>query len=770
MASKKDRKTVRRDGPGAGGADIQKGLEVESCQRLLEAGAIGARTYNGPNLLGPFMTRQDRLLSEMKWVAVDVYEQRKLSVAQCRLMSDMIRKYWVERSRAFVPGVVPEESRNASQSGRPAGSPRSNLTTPTGRSPTPNGLMPSSPEEGSLGEPDSSAEPSESMENDFLIPIEPFVPVDESFDYNTAVLAAVEWAVQQNLSKRGVDALRCNDSSNQLISFNHSLVSPVTLETQRTIFQEVVATSVMARAPNLFSLTSTVASVEGTQRKPLPTGNDRRVREATEPPSVTSPKHFFVSAIYSSFTPKEWSAVEDSLLRECVRDCSPENWELVASTFSWRMKLLVGQNPLRSATECMHRFGQLAPIEPVPTDTSRRKKVASTGSSSAPSFTPVALGRGRQSQWKIIERRDEAEFTEVEEIETDNPFLLCRSAACPPATANSFERRGLFAIPKPPTNYFAKAFFHFPFLIKSSVHAIGAATRDREALSYCFIVSKVEVDEKRTDGTTVSHGKRREVLAHHNPLIEEAHQEAQQLVHDIAVKASIARLKMDSPKRAFGVEEMVRKNAAAVPGNVPMYISGQMVCPAHPSFVNMTRIAEMTLGRLISSVSENPQQTNGPPPQVPVSIASLFQYCALFRKKYPAVFTSQQKINKPSMPAPRNQTTNNTASRIVARPPPPTPSVQKQAVQSAPVSLPQTPVEPVSAPVSAVISATSSAWVRSSQRPKRGSSSGPGSKAPPSPDGEAPPTPQQKSAENAFMVAGGPSLYGQFNHQSRKGR
>jgi hypothetical protein len=837
MASKKDRKAVRREGTGAVGADLHKGTEVESCQRLLESGAIGARTYSGPNILGPYMTRQDKLLAEIKWVAVDVYEQRKLAVAQCRLISNMVRKYWVERSRGFLPGAasmvqsywmsvareirapLAEEAKasalfklNTLQSVRPSGSPRSNMATPTAGGATPNGLMTPTPEEGSSEGPDKRAiahglvrewlnqrseeyppladgttgladfsvqvvkhhlredhvqlphhsagdslslvpeKSSVNLDTDFLLPIEPFISPDRD-----ATMAAIEWAVQQNLSKRGIDALRCTEVG----SFSAPvLVSPASVETQRTIFQEVVATSVMARAPHLFSLTTTSSVVPTDHPKRPPA---LKQRDAVETPTVVTPKHYFVSAIYSTFSCTEWSSVEDAILREAVRDCNSDSWELVSTTVNWKLKSLLGKDNLRSAIECMNRFNQLSPIEAIATDTSRRKKlVASVSNPNPPTFVPVRIRRkGELKRWKVSERNSDAEFAQIDEIETDNPFLSCRATSCPPSSANSFERRGLFALPKPPMNYFTKAFFHFPVLIKSSVHAIGAATSDRETLSYSIVAV---LDEGLIASDLLARGKRKELI-HSNPTVEEARYEMIESLQHIASRVVETRSNAEPLKRAFAIEEMVRKNTAAVAGNVPQYISGHMICPLHPSFVNMTRIAEMTLGRLITSVSENPQQPQVPPQQVPIPIGTLFQYCSLFRKKYPAVFTSQQKINKPSMPAPRNQSNSQQqASRIVATRPPPPPPTQKPVAPSAPASLPQTPSEPVSAPASVAASANSN-WLRTSQRQKRGPSNVV-SKAPPSPNPDTP----TKSAENAFMVAGGPSLYGQFNEKGRQAR
>jgi hypothetical protein len=869
---KKDRKVVRREGGVAVGSETHKNSEIESCQRLLEIGAIGARTFDGPHVVGDSFTRQDKLLDEIKWMAVDVFEQRKAAVGCCAFISEMVRKYWMEKSRGKLEEAasmiqaywfsvareirVPlaDDSRdvaifklNTLQSIRPSGSPRQSISgpssllpTPTAGGVTPNGLATPSPEESHFVEPDKksiahglvhnwltdrteenppSAEgttgladfsvqivkhhlreehthlphPTQSSGSDgleqtdgspkagfdFLIPIDTFVRNDETLSsretYKRAITAAVESAVQMNLAKRGIDGVRCVEQQGE--SQSHVLVSQMSLETQRTIFQEIAATNIMSKAPQLFGLCSSAGQSESRRAQTV----DKRAKEpevGNNNNSSAQPKHYFVSLIASSFTPSEWSSAEDYLLRDAVREHESDgkcNWDLVSSSFNWRMKIWLKRESFRSATECCARFNALPPADAVPVDASRRKKFATAGGQNG-AFTESPLnGRGQRTRrsWNVTSK-DNVEFTEIEQIEVDNPYFVCRTVGgpCPTPSANSFERRGIFALLKPPTNYFAKAFFHFPSSAKELVFARGASASERENLSYAYEVS--------ASTTFIAHAP--VVISpdasHVSTIIQSAQSEALEAARESIDQLMYSRSTADPPKKAFGVEDLVKKNPAAVQGDIPLYISGQMICPLHPSFSNMTRIAEMTLTRLISSVSDSSQQTPAGPPQVPVPIGSLFQYCALFRKKYPAVFTSQHKINKPSIPPPRSQSAAHAVNRNPVRPlpqpqhqpapikaPAPLPiqtQVAPSSAPSVPASLPLTPSEPVSASGS-ISAGGSSAWLRTSQR-KRGSNAG-GVKTPPSPTGGTPKTPTQQPAESSFMVAGGPSLYGQFNHQ-----
>ena len=877
MATKKDRKTVRRDGASTNSAESHKMADLESCQRLLELGGIGARTYNGPNVAVLLGSRHDRLLHEMKWVAVDLYENRKLAIAHCRSISGMVKKYWTEKSRGTLSNAAPmvqaywmsvaKEIRapiptsvrssplfklNTLQSIRPSGSPRATsalsaptslLPTPTAAAITPNGLMTPTPEDSSIVGPDKKAlahglvhdwlierveenpplaegttgladfsvqivkhhlrEDHTPRSNhgtsnpvdppqvaisvdpgyqDYLVPIDSFAPVEESLGsqavYKRATKGAIEWAVEQNMTKRGADCLRCDTGLVKFtanVPYSNVLVSSSSLEAQRTLLTEVVATNVMSKAPQLFTLTSAM-NMEATPGRKAPIV-DRRTRENEVPPPnggngpaiSPGPKHYFLSVIFTSATPVQWDASEDALLREATKDMDPStiDWEFVATTVNWKTRTWTGRDGLRTPSQCKERFDQLPASEAVPVDQSRRKKVAALTQSSM--FVPVYLGRTqRERVWKITTKHASAPANVEETIDVPSPFVVSRSQGpCPPARANAFERRGVFAVSKPPTNYFAKAFFHYPFLTRSTVTARGSTCTNRTVMTYSVETSMVDQALMVPDSSLTLMG-----TMHPNPVVEEAKHESDETWNAIISKIATERAKTEAPKRAFSVEEMVRKNTAAVPGNVPQYISGQMVCPTHPSFGNMNRIAEMTMNRLIGSVVEN--AANQPTiQQVPVNLDTLFHYCSLFRKKYPAVFVSQHKINKPAMPAPRTLGGNNPAKAPVrpqmpmSRPQPTPAPATLTAQRSLPPTATPTPPEPVSAP-SSVMNSASANWLRSSHRQKRGS--GANSKAPPSPGIEEASTPPQQQSESAFMVAGGPSLYGQFNHRNKQNR
>jgi hypothetical protein len=618
--------------------------------------------------------------------------------------------------------------------------------------------------------------------NDYLVPIDSFALLEESLGsptvYKRATKGAIDWAVEQNMTKRGADCLRCDTGLVKFTSnlpYSNILVSSSSLETQRTLLTEVVATNVMSKAPQLFTLTSAI-NMEATPVRKAPVV-DRRTRENEVLPSngnngsaiSPGPKHYFLSVIFSSATPTQWDATEDALLREATKDTDPSaiDWNFVATTVNWKMRTWTGRDGLRTPFQCRDRLDQLPTSEAVPVDQTRRKKVASLSQSST--FHPVYMGRTQaRRSWKISTKHASASTNVEETIEVPNSFILSRSQGpCPPARANAFERRGVFAVSKPPTNYFAKAFFHYPFLTRSTVTARGSTCSNRTVMIYAIEASMADAMDIGADGPLVLTG-----ATHPNTVVEGAKHESSDTWNEVIAKIAADRAKTEAPKRAFSVEEMVRKNTAAVPGNLPQYISGQLVCPTHPSFVNMSRIAEMTINRLIGSVVEN--TTNQPTaPQVPMNLDTLFHYCSLFRKKYPAVFISQHKINKPAMPAPRNPGANSSAKAPVrpqipmSRPQPTPAPATLTALRSLPPTAAPTPPEPVSAPSSAMNSASAS-WLRSSHRQKRGS--GANSKAPPSPGIEEASTPPQQQSESAFMVAGGPSLYGQFNHRSKQNR
>lgn len=850
---------MRRDGVGSSNTEVHKAAELEACQRLLESGSIGARIYEGPSVVGAFRTRQDQLLSEMKWVAVDVFEQRKLAVAHCRSLSGMIQKYWSERSRGSLSGAasmvqaywisVAKEIRaplpaslkhpatfklNTLQSIRPSGSPRTSASVPSSLLPTPmatsvlspNGLIaPPSEEmlapstnkkalahgmvhdwladrevqnpplaEGTTGLADfcvqilkhhlredhtgraiqrqsSSQLPAADspqhapvqpplVSHDFLIPLDSFST--HPLSTRAAVLAATEWAVQQILSQRGVDGLRCHESFTAPPAFDHrALLSPAALEAHKAVLQEIVATNIMSRSPQLFGLAANLAaSLEQAEsarlRKPQAADPKRR-RSGEDNNNNATNKHYFVSVIFSTFTPLPWEPVEDAFLREAVRRSPPDlDWDLVATTVNWRTRAWLGYDLLRSAAQCQDRSRQLAAAggaDGVSTDASRRKKLAIANSAA---FVPVRIEKRRAAsgQWRGQQLSGKIAANEREEIDTVHPFLVTKGQM-PSQSLNTFERRGVFAVAKPPTSFLARSFFHPPLSVRAVLTATGAATERRATLGYAF---SAEVEGRlsgEVERSPVEYAKAvlsSRTVPVHSPvvLIEEAREEEAQRSQNLVAKIIAARQKIEPVKRAFSVEDLVRKNSAAVPGNVPQYISGQLVCPPHPSFANMTRIAEMTLARLINSVADQQQA----PPPVPMPIEALFQYCALFRKKYPAVFTSQHKVTKPSMPQLRPGMPPGTKmvtrqQAVAARQPTPAP-VQPQPVQ-------------VTQPEPLAESTAAATWLRPNQRQKR--TSGVPTRNANSPDTETP-TPAPPP-EASFMAAGGPSLYGQFNHRSR---
>ena len=92
MASKRDKK-VRRDRP----EDGLKPFEVEQCRRLLDQGALGWKICQGPRL-SQLPSSQERLLGEMSWMAVDVFEQRKLAMGRSLLIAESIKEYWKKKS------------------------------------------------------------------------------------------------------------------------------------------------------------------------------------------------------------------------------------------------------------------------------------------------------------------------------------------------------------------------------------------------------------------------------------------------------------------------------------------------------------------------------------------------------------------------------------------------------------------------------------------------------------------------------------------------
>ena len=838
---------MKREGIGASGSEVHKVAELEACQRILEAGSIGARIYNGPNIAGAFYTRQDKLLSEMKWVAVDVYEQKKLAVAHCRMMSNMINKYWSERSRGSLstaasmvqsywvsiakeiraplpPNVEASSTHfklNTLQSMRSGTSPRHSMSAatvsfsiPASLLPSPmagvsmgaNGLLtpPNGPEgssmtgskkslshgmvhdwlrdresqnpplaEGTTGMADFSvqivkhhlrfedhpvsprraaaAHPTTTISTtptqistDFLLPVDCASGAREV--YRSAAMDAVEAAVQLNISKQGVDGLQVHSGwapvgPSSLDS--RRLLHPAALEAHRSVLQELVVTNIMSRNPQLFSLAAAV-SVDGdsTRRKP-PNAADQATKRPQDLPGPLTHKHYFVSVIFSTFSPRPWESAEDTLLRDLVVKQAPvaPDWDLVATALNWRMKVWLGFELLRSGPQCRDRWKALPPATdavPVREDNSKKKKI-STDDVSTSAFAPVRMSKRFRTPKRWLSQRVDSKAGQLE-VEVDSipvpPSVVTPPEHCP------LDRRGLYSAARVPTTHHGRQFFHQPRFPSPALAARGALTSRRAVGKPVWRATLATASVPPSTGIPIP--------SVHPPAIEEAMREESAFARSLALKVIKAR-RADTPKRAFSVEDMVRKNSAAVPGQVPLYISGQAVCPPHPSFANMSRIAEMTLGRLIASLGDN----SAPLPPVPVSVETLFGFCTQFRRKYPTVFTSQHKVTKPSMPQLRPGLPGGTNKMVTRQ--------QSVAASSRPVapqqvsSLPP-PSQPVAVPmqvVPAAAAATAPAgdgeWQRTRQR--RGPRGGQ--------------TPDE-SEETAFMAAGGPSLYGQFNHRPRR--
>lgn len=862
MATKKDRKTIRRDGVVSSVAEAHKIAELEACQRLLEGGLIGARIYSGPSVIGAFYSRQDKLLDEMKWVAVDVYEQRKLAIAHCQLVSGMVRKFWGERARGSLSATasmvqsywlsVAREIRapvpmalqscgvfklNTLQSIRPIGSPRSLSVpaTPTGTSLLQSTLSNGLDDVGGkghkkalshglvhdwLGEMESQAPPlaegtmgladfcvqiikhnvreehsglhapshresvsteseqedeqewreNESMD-DFMIPINIYMETDQSLaDIETCrklTLKALESGVQQNLSQNGLDGLRClTRKSIQHCEFtSRALLSSTSLEAQRTVLSEIVATNIMSRSPQLFGLASNLyASVEQQQAtKPrLDATSKKPQRSEDHNGSMVQHKHYFVSVIFSTFSPLPWEPVEDVFLMDAVKEAGGDfvvDWWLVASSVNWRMRTWLRYDLLRTAPQCSERFAEL---ERIPT------KKQSNGAVFVYSpivrrkmplgFKPLSSSSSSMSQ----------QNSDVDIIVSDLDSSFNKEHAMNPTAAlrvlpNSFERRGVYAVSKPPTNAFAKLFFH-PDTRPCSVIARGASSSKRIPITHIFHTTNTHPSSFIVGKAKNIQNEPETPIYPNSSLVNNCRKSEIRLFLALKQKSIYASAtNTDLPKRAFSLEDMIRKNSAAVPGYVPQYISGQLVCPVHPSFSNMTRIAEMTLNRLIGSVSESPT-THVP---VPVPVDKLFTFCALFRSKYPAVFTSQHKVTKPSMPQLRpGLAPSQSGSKMVTRQQTGAHRQQQQAhFPQQTTHLPSqsavsTPAEPAEMPGTS--SNSNANWLQRSKR-----ASAPASRSSTSPTIQSAPPPANPTA---FMVAGGPSLYGQFGRSRPPGR
>ena len=950
MATKKDKKTLKRDGNVAASIDLHKHAELEACQRLLEAGAIGARLYSGPSITGAFYTRQDMLLREVKWMSVDIYEQRKIAVAQCRIVADMINKYWSERSRGSLSTAasmvqnywmsVSKEIRapipanykqsnawnqgslfklNTLQSSFRAmattgvagsNSPRSTNPLPTPTATPPEDAGPdtktithggsgsnrralghglahdwldereqvnppladsttgladfsvqivkhhlresqksgsSTPSRGSNGRQHVSPEqhsrqlqlelssPSfeedspkgdsgdvgdhhptptlpqfnQKLYSDIFIPIDDFVS-----DYRAD--SAIDHAINLALSKYGGSTTMKVVDDHQVSVKISSRIGAEGIRKQRAVLEEILATNIMSRSPQLFSLAASLAAASVEIQPPQPGRSGgigslirpgRRVNGTSTPPddvaAVSSAaivhKHYFVSVIYSSFTPIPWDATEDTFLRNFVSSLpsvSATDWDLVANTVNWRMQSWLGFDNIRTAVQCHARYSQLPDMVLPPCK--KKQKVASVG----------LQRRIRKSQkiWKIQNAKNVLlPANGGETIVKPNPF---HQQAPITRFAVPLDKRGVYSSSRPVTNSHSRQFFHEPRSSKEMILVLrGSTSTSRDPLVHVFptgtVVSTTDLKIKPDHSivkllafAVAGIVEQPEPCSFHNSIIDQGHLEALEYSKAVAIKVMTNRNRSEPPRRAFAVEEMLRKNPTVVASANEPYISGGAVCQPHPSFSNMPRIAEITIGRLLNSLAPEMPPPSGTP-AIPLSVGTLFNYCSAFRRKYPAIFVSQQKSQKPSMPQLRpgfmvsSGQTNKMVTRQAAaaaaasvqRPPPIMPPQHYQAQsqprqqqlpqlvvkqQSAPpVSVPESP-DPVGVTPITAATLPSAAWIRSSQRSRRSNAnSQQHTRGANSPTNE-----KSQSGEDIskLMAAGGPSLYGIHNRASRGNR
>jgi hypothetical protein len=224
------------------------------------------------------------------------------------------------------------------------------------------------------------------------------------------------------------------------------------------------------------------------------------------------------------------------------------------------------------------------------------------------------------------------------------------------------------------------------------------------------------------------------------------------------LRISSKRQQVPPPKRAFALEDIIRKNSNAPSNITHQCIVGSQICPLHPSFSNLSRVAEVTLTRLLNSIGETTQASP------PVSVSQLVQYCTLFRKKYPTIFASPQKVQKPAMPQPRQNLYSQQQKPVQApqpvrqvvepppvvqqAPPPPPPA------PPAPLQIQTTPTTPTADQMAQLGAAAamgpSASWIRPAAQQQR--------RRPATRQD----TPDIESGDNDTpMAAGGPTLYGQ---------
>jgi len=987
MATKKDRKTIKRDGVVTAGVDLHKGSELEACQRLLEVVCIGSRIYDGPNIAGSFCTRQDKLLGEIKWMAVDVYEQKKLAVAHCRFVSDMVNKYWSERSRgslssaasmvqnywmsvsreirAPLPQAFKDHSSanqgnssstssgglfklNTLQSSFRAGgssSPRAGGTSslPSSLLPTPTAtakgglttpddsglgalapmtipgsisgihkkslahglahdwlnqrerLIPpiaegttgmadfcvqivkhhlreslttaaststpvnrntrhqlSSPEQHSqqlqlelatspespVGHPgvDDDATGPGATEGPSSSPsssVEFMISIDDYIGSGNAREAAIDAAINSSLAKYGgIDGLRAiirePVTGGDLFIHNHGI------HKQRMVLQEIVATNVMSRTPQLFSFAASLASANidiGSRLSKgahalVAEGKRRRSGGGGAPTDETAGsmstgnalahKHYFVSVIYSTFTPCQWDGIEETFLREFTPAIKDDHvdWELIATAVNWRMKTWVGYEHIRTASQCQSKYLTApTPVLPSPTGGASMKKKQRTVAAASAATSPP---RRRNFYFSKFETRRTSSRTisqtADEEIIIGNPYLMIGGAGS--QFLIPLDKRGVYSWSRPQTVkiFSNRPFFHQPTesIVNVTIALRGATTAGRDAITY----TSTAIAGVSAPASSGSNKKIASVMSQvlryreprgsntsfHNPIIDNARNEEIEYSRAVALKVMTNRNRNgsggDHPRRAFPVEDMLRKNSNAVASQGVSYINGQAICPPHPSFGNLNRIAEITIGRLLNSLSTNNNNSGGvgqpnmPPPSlpqpVPLPVNLLFNYCTQFRKKYPAIFVSQQKSQKPSMPQLRPGFGGmggaaNGPSKIVTRQAaaaaasggnvhrqhgPPTAPQRSQLPAHAPVAAPSPKPSIPPSPeqnIPAAAAGPSAGWIRSSQRSRR-SGTGLNTRGTNSPTNEASQAPDEGSR---MMAAGGPSLYG-FHHRTTR--
>jgi len=969
MATKKDRKTMKRDGVVTTGVDIHKHAELEACQRLLEAGAIGARLYSGPSITGAFQTRQDMLLREVKWTAVDLYEQRKIAVAQCRVIADMVNKYWSERSRGSLSSAasmvqnywmsVAKEIRapipsnfkqshawtqgslfklNTLQSsfrtmsatgGSGSTSPRSTnpLPTPTatshanideqgidGQSVAGHGSVtnkralghglahdwldereqvnppladsttgladfsvqivkhhlresqksgsstPSrnasgrqqhiSPEQHSRQLQLELSSPSfeddspkgetqgEKGPGDALTPHAPpfnhklysdiFIPVDDFIGTDREV-SAIDHAINLALSKYGgVTAMKA--SSTHASGTRRNVVANFAsqgLDKQRTVLEEILATNIMSRSPQLFSLAASLAAasveIPPTTGQPGRAGTaalfrvGRRVNgqsaagaaDDTSSPAAIVHKHYFVSVIYSTFNPIPSDSVEDTFLQNFIPSLSTNNidWDLVADAVNWRMKAWVGYDNIRTGSQCQARFPQLSGGHSDLSSPPSKKKQRTVSVSVSISRNSRKANRMYKIQASSSKSSVVSPIGSGEVVIKANPF---RNQGPQPVTrfAVPLDKRGVYSSSRPVSNSHSRQFFHEPRAARDMTLVLrGSTSSSRDPLVHVFSTvsvmphqQKINSDLKMLEVLSASvRGTSKQISgSFHNSLVDQARQEALEYSKAIALKVMTSRNRSDPPRRAFGVEEMLRKNPNVVASSNDQYVSGGAICPTHPSFSNMPRIAEITIGRLLNSLAPEVPPSNTTP-AVPLNVGTLFNYCAAFRKKYPAIFVSQQKTQKPAMPQLRpgfmmssgqgnKMVTRQAAAAAAAAVQRPVQHMAPQQLQVSnqprqhqptqivlkqqqppppPVSVPETP-DPVGVTPITAAALPSAAWIRSSQRSRRsGANSQHHTRGTNSPTNEKS---QAGEDPNKMMAAGGPSLYGFHTRTSRGNR